>query len=32
MLRIKPIHLKAAQAYVEQYHRHKLETVGRLML
>ncbi len=28
MLRIMPIHLKAAQAYVKQYHRHNIPPVG----
>ena len=28
MLRIKPIHLKEANAFVKQYHRHNLPTVG----
>ncbi len=28
MLRILPIHLKAAQAYVKQYHRHNIPPVG----
>lgn len=28
MLTIKPIHLKAANAYVKQFHRHNIPTVG----
>ena len=28
MLRIRPIHLKEANAFVKQYHRHNLPTVG----
>ena len=28
MLTIKPIHLKTANAYVKQYHRHNIPTVG----
>lgn len=28
MLEIKPIHLKEANAFVSQYHRHNLPTVG----
>ena len=28
MLRIKPIHLKEANAFVEQFHRHNLPVVG----
>lgn len=28
MLKIRPIHLKAANAFVKQYHRHNIPTVG----
>ena len=28
MLQIRPIHLKAANEYIKQYHRHNLPTVG----
>ena len=28
MLQIKPIHLKAANEFVKQYHRHNIPTVG----